>query len=738
MKRKQYTNLQVILATFIIIFLAAYMIYALKFERPYESEFNYSNKTFDVMYDSGSIDFNQSLDIFKNDRIIKSISIYLENNLQESDIINISIDNNSDIKTVTLEQKDFGSGWYTLPFSYEEINSEAKLIISANNTKGILGVGVTSVDLINAGECTIKGTDISTTLAIRATLTINNIIWDEWGYTLIIIFCLTGLLGVFCSYKCDDGITKGIALFVLAIGLNIISLIVLDPYFMSTSHIAENSLNFYYLTEKYSILESLTQMDAGYLPLLQRLIAIIYVKLFKLGTDALYYMQATGGLIDIVILATFNLYIFRGKTHASLRFSLSICMFLLFIHPTTSTYFNFAYIGYFLVALLLTSNLDKLKKYQFILLCLLSFLVCMSKGFYAVMLPIGIIELVLFYPTAGKRKNIYAIVIAIAAALEVCYAFIVGDSWNKWFGTLDIAQSISKYKFVLAVLVSLFVICLGTFTLLKLVKYWYKVSKELRQKWMNAILLAFLFLGSLMIGTIAFHQINIINLFDWGRAWYDPAAMALILLLCELAGIAAQSEKRFGLILSVGMWIVIGIDVAMSLFCTRDKLFYCYRCVSWEVYKDYFDQTIVPVFMYDQRFGTLSDEYTLWYTGRKPTDNYAYGAPYEIIYLEINSEETNGTCENANCFSVKNSLAGQGLSAVYLNYINGVGNTSLQLLLYDEDWQYLGNLNQISPLSSRTIGFIADNPIENVVYLVVKTTEGKEAYVTKDAYFVTK
>lgn len=735
MGKKPYIKLQMLLAVTIIILLMVYMVFAIKYERPSETELNYSDTSFEVVYVSDSTDFRQSLGIFKNDRTIKSIRIYLENNLQENDVVSISVDNGSDVKTVIVGYSDFSTGWYTLPFSYEEVDSTATLIISAEKIKGTLGLGVTAIDYMNVGECTVDGINYSNVIAIQTYLIINNLIWDKWGYILIIVFCLTSLVGVLLSCKYDDNTVNGKVLFLLAIVTNIISLIVLDPYFMDTSHIAENSLNFYYLTQKYSILESLTKMDAGYLPLLQRLIAIIYIKVFSLGTNALYCMQITGMLIDIVIFSAFNLYTFRGRVHRSIRFALSLCMFLLFIHPTMSTYFNFIYVGYFLIALLLTANLNELKKYQFVLLCVFSVFVCLSKGFYAVMLPIGIIELILFYRTAGKRKNIYASTISVAATLQVGYAFLIGDGWNIWFSNFDLLHSIFRDKLAFAIITLLVLVCMGALILINVLKYWRKISQELQQKWMNTILLAFLFMGSAVIGTIAFKRINFINLFDWGCAWYDPSAMALILLLCELAGMAAENKKSIGTILAIGVWIIMGIDVVMSLSYSRNKLYYSYRCVSWDVYKDYFDRTLVPVFMYDQRFGTLADGYTMWYTGAKPVDNYAYGAPYNISYMELEAEEPH---EYVNSFYLEKKLVDQALSGVYLNYTNGVGNVALQLLLYDEEGHYLDSLQQISPLSSKTIGFFSDEPVTNVAYLVVQTTEGEAAYVTKDAYFVTR
>ena len=351
------------------------------------------------------------------------------------------------------------------------------------------------------------------------------------------------------------------------------------------------------------------------------------------------------------------------------------------------------------------------------------------------MLPIGIIELILFYRTAGKRKNIYASTISVAATLQVGYAFLIGDGWNKWFSNFDLSHSIFRDKLAFAIITLLVLVCMGALIVINVLKYWRKISQELQQKWMNTILLAFLFMGSAVIGTIAFKRINFINLFDWGCAWYDPSAMALILLLCELAGMAAENKKSIGTILAIGVWIIMGIDVVMSLSYSRNKLYYSYRCVSWDVYKDYFDRTLVPVFMYDQRFGTLADGYTLWYTGAKPVDNYAYGAPYNISYMELEAEEPH---EYVNSFYLEKKLVDQALSGVYLNYTNGVGNVALQLLLYDEEGHYLDSLQQISPLSSKTIGFFSDEPVTNVAYLVVQTTEGEVAYVTKDAYFVTR
>lgn len=53
----------------------------------------------------------------------------------------------------------------------------------------------------------------------------------------------------------------------------------------------------------------------------------------------------------------------------------------------------------------------------------------------------------------------------------------------------------------------------------------------------------FFIFGSFVLGTIAFKQISIVNLFDWGRAWYVPSAMALVLLLCEFVSMAEETKN---------------------------------------------------------------------------------------------------------------------------------------------------------------------------------------------------
>jgi hypothetical protein len=234
---------------------------------------------------------------------------------------------------------------------------------------------------------------------------------------------------------------------------------------------------------------------------------------------------------------------------------------------------------------------------------------------------------------------------------------------------------------------------------------------------------------------VAFRKIDLTNLFNWGNAWYVPAAMALFLLLCECAGMVNNDisiRRRF---VSGVLYVAILGDVLMSLFYSRDKQFqYSYACVPWNIYSEYFNNTVVPVFIYDQRFGTLSDECTLWYTNDKPVDNYAYGAPYGFEYLE-NNESENEYTDNFQLYDIPND---QTLSAVYLNYLNNIGNAELKVVLYDKDDNIVGTLNQITPLSSRTIGFVSDEGIGGVAYLKVITVEGEAAQVTKNAYFITK
>lgn len=732
MKKKLLIDL--ILSITIIISLAIYMAYSIQYERPVEEEVNYTESTFQITTISDSEEFIQPLDIMWDDRTIKNIQIYLDNKLEMEDKISILLEDGSSTESqkITLSHADFSTGWYILPFTYEGVKKAVTLRIVSENLDGSLGIGTTATDFMNVGACKLNNTMLDTSAAIKTELTINNFVWDKASYFLIFLYCLGGAAGVFIAKKYNTSKRKGRLMFAVAIGLNFISLIVLDPYFLATSHIAENSLNFYYLTQKYSFLEALFKADAGYLPLLQRLIALLYVKVLGLGTNALYCMQITGVLADIVMVSAFNLDIFQRRISDTTRFTLSLWLFLIFVHPTMSTYFNFVYLGYFLIALLLTCNMEKLKKHQFVEVCILSALICMSKGLYAVMLPVGLIETVFFKNITGKRKNIYVCVLMISSAVEVGYAFIIGGAWYKWFGENQMFLTVSQNS-LLSIVAFGTLLVLGLMTLRIILAIWGKVSLEWKQKYMNSILLLFLFLGSLVIGTVAFKKIDITNLFDWGRAWYDPAAIAFILLLCEIPEFSYENKKITRLALKVITGFLIFSDVIVSLYYTRGKLDYSYKCTEWSVYKNYFDSTIVPVFAYDERFGTLADGYTLWYTGKKPYDNYEYGAPYLFSDIDLTEKE-----EYIECFNLEDKFENQLLSAVYLNYINGVGNSELKMELYDKNRKCLGTLQQISPLSSKTIGFIADKPTANVSYIKIKTVEGENAYVTKDAYFVTK
>jgi hypothetical protein len=734
------SKIETIIAILIILLLGLYVFRTAVIQRPLETIRNYFNEKFDeIILNNDMKELNQSLDIFHQDRIIKNIRVFITTNTYHNGNVIFSLnDNTKEIKKKKIPFADLpNNGWYDLPFSYEKLYSLKTLSIKIEegNEGGVLGIGYCNEDINGMGDCIIEGEDNGGSIGLNVSLYIKEAAYDFWVYILLPVYLAMSIGTVVFLKKRGDRDETGRRAFCCAFLLNLIGLLITNPYVLNMPQLAENTLDFYYIPAKYGIFDILTMSQAAYMVVPQRLISAFFVKLLGLGTNSLYCMQLTAVLIDSAIASSICLNIFRMKVYTGLRFALALMIFLLFSVPMEGTYFNFIYLGYFLIAMLICCNLDELKRYQYVALCVASAFLCISKGFYAVMFPLGLLSLILFWQKSGIRKNVYFCVISSFSAVELFYSFIFGGSGSKWFsGSKDNIPDIlasGKVKFLLTIGALLFVI----FVTIR-VFVWNKWVNRMSWQDINIIMLSILFLGSLIIGTVPYGGFGVRNLFDWGGAWYIPPAIAMIVLFCNMVSwelpIKLQGLQK---ILSVFPLLLLGIWCVMSIGMTKNHMGINYNCATWDVYKKYFDETVVPVFKYDERFGTLSDECTLWYSGFRPYDNYEYGAPYEFRHM---SADVLGEKAYLSECDMGNQIEGEFISAVYLNYLENVGNQEVTLKIYNESGELLQTESQITPLSSKTIGFILSENVLGASYMDFTDEKGGKVFVGKDIYIITK
>lgn len=187
---------------------------------------------------------------------------------------------------------------------------------------------------------------------------------------------------------------------------------------------AEAVTNFLQYARNEKLTANLLIADAGYLPLLPRLITLLYVKVLRLpSVYALYFMQTVACLICSMIWALFVLHPFHGFMRLSGRILWCMLVMLSCFYEETLFFTNHAYWGIYLLLLLLVADLECFPGWIYAGLLGMSALICLSKGTYVVMLPLMILHLLFFRRSIGKRDKILAFVVGTASLLQLLYSF---------------------------------------------------------------------------------------------------------------------------------------------------------------------------------------------------------------------------------------------------------------------------------------------------------------------------
>lgn len=151
---------------------------------------------------------------------------------------------------------------------------------------------------------------------------------------------------------------------------------------------AETGTNFFAIAYEKSFLQNIIATDAGYIPLLERLIAVILVKGLHLTT----YFVIAAQLIAVFFVALFSsiitLKVFRNIFPSDLlRFILALSIGLIPEYELL-TFINFPYYGFVPVFLLLFIDKEKLKLQNLVLLFCFLILLILSKPHFLLFLPV--------------------------------------------------------------------------------------------------------------------------------------------------------------------------------------------------------------------------------------------------------------------------------------------------------------------------------------------------------------
>lgn len=204
---------------------------------------------------------------------------------------------------------------------------------------------------------------------------------------------------------------------------------------------AEAVTNFLHYAREESFAANLLITDAGYLPLFQRLITLLYVKVLRIPSAyVLYIMQLTACFLCSMTWAFFVLHPFCQWMRLQNRILVSLLLMITCFCEETIFFTNFVYWGIALLLLLMISRMEEFTWIAYIVLLVCGALICLSKGAYVIMLPFMLIYLIFFYSDISLRKRIYAGVISAASLMQLLYSFGGSGEGSSWISGENMGQ----------------------------------------------------------------------------------------------------------------------------------------------------------------------------------------------------------------------------------------------------------------------------------------------------------
>ena len=200
-----------------------------------------------------------------------------------------------------------------------------------------------------------------------------------------------------------------------------------------TEPIAEEFFDFFYYAREKGILENVFRMEGGYFPLFHRLIAIFITKLGFSAKWTIFFMSNVAILIISFGASIFTLHRFRKYGNIFFRFTISILFsaFNIFPYLQTHTFITFGYMNIIMIFYISLIDFNELKKKNYILLMILTVLLCISKLHYITLLPVAMGILILLWKKLKIRDKIFLICIMLSTMIQLAYTYRHTKNWIR-------------------------------------------------------------------------------------------------------------------------------------------------------------------------------------------------------------------------------------------------------------------------------------------------------------------
>lgn len=515
---------------------------------------------------------------------------------------------------------------------------------------------------------------------------------------------------------------------------------------------AEQIFNFLYNGKKYGFFQNLFIMDAGYLPLFQRLIGLVIIKFVHNTKLSVILMSNVAVLYVAMIVSVFTLESYKKYGSRIYRFLISLILgvFNLVPYGESHSFINFGYMNIILLFYISLLDLKKLKKKNFIVIMVLTFLLCLSKSHTIILLPICVIILIIFWKFLIKREKIFLSVINFASLIQIIYMHKNINVWKSEEGLnkivpLDIIdigthqvvqqfinlfstaieknQNILNYNLMFLILLTIFIFFLF---------YLFKKSKSKE----NVILIILL---SIILGT---SYINVIsNIWNGTDLWNTTLEsinsrhsilikisyilIFVILPFCikKLDLINLKKKKKYlqnDKYKIISLIILLFLTIRYSPKTNNDIYRYDKIFSDWRIYSKFYDSSnfVIPVEPY-----IMHENQKMYYVGKNTLSPEVVILQGEKYYFE-NLNSVDGIVEINLPKPIK-------IEYLYVKRVRNYNFDKLRLIGYDSNNNIIVDSLQLNKSSKGNIGFKINNPKE-ISKISFITDKDKYGYVVPE------
>ena len=660
------------------------------------------------------------------------------------------------------------NGFYALTqFDYSKLDRGVATVI----IKGVdldKGIDLYIVDnTYNIPDCSYDEIDAGKTLVQKYSYYFSNV---EFNGRLILYAVF--VMGIFVSFyiiftKDENRKVCNLIQIILLISYVAVSYIYSSIFFFEPVW-AEAVTNFMHNALNKSVLENLVISDAGYLPLFQRLISIIIIKVFHIKAYyALYIMQILSYVISGYVLSF--LVKIQFKSYMPLRYR--YIMYLIFIMQMTTNYtgafINFINYGIIVILMYFLVDSDAWSKWEFICICGFSCLSCMSKGQYVIIFPFMMLCFIAFHGSFNKRDKIFTGICFTGAMVQFIYYFFspYGGDWISNSGQDDYIIKII-FECIRDVPMSFFsilgqnVIAINGASLLIVIVFWgitiWFFSRKILLKWIKResvdidtrnICMMFVFLGAQCLffkltraGVISGYDIATDEFWDFYArevSWryelfgYVPVLLIGLITVRMSRQYSGKNMEKLALIIFWGSIVIanprlqikgIGTD-----YYSQNRDYVSSMNTEYCLLKDIekVDCRVVPI------------QPNKW-TYRKNAEIYLIGDNVlgldNVIYLPNEEDVTRGKA----CLSDLKLLNREaGIWQIFIEKNNLVNCSKYKLLLKDQNENIINQIEQDNTEYQKLVSFTFQDAMYDVDEIEILDSQNNSVYIENVVYVVT-